>query len=57
MTACKRPIVIPDIADAPIDIREGCRLFPSVGNTADSRQGAVLHSSLAWRVRPSLIYR
>jgi hypothetical protein len=46
MTACKRPIVIPDIADAPIDIREGCPLFPSVGNTADSRQGAVLHSDL-----------
>jgi hypothetical protein len=44
VTACKRAIVIPDIADAPIDIREGCPLFPSVGNTADSRQGAVLHS-------------
>jgi hypothetical protein len=42
--ACKRAIVVPDIADAPIDIREGCPLFPSVGNTADSRQGAVFHA-------------
>ena len=42
--ACKRAIVVPDIADAPIDIREGCPLFPSVGNTADSRQGAVFYS-------------
>jgi hypothetical protein len=37
-------MVIPDIADAPIDIRQGCPLFPSVGNTADSRQGAVFDS-------------
>jgi hypothetical protein len=44
MTARERAIVIRDVADAPIDIREGCPLFPSVGNTADSRQGAVLHS-------------
>jgi hypothetical protein len=42
--ARERPIVIPDIADAPIDIRERCPLFPSVGYTADSRQGAVFHS-------------
>jgi hypothetical protein len=44
VTASKRAIVIPDIADAPIDIREGCFLFPPVGNTADGRQGAVFHS-------------
>jgi hypothetical protein len=43
VTTSKRAIVIPDIADAPIDIREGCPLFPSVGNTADSRPGAVFH--------------
>jgi hypothetical protein len=42
--ARKRAIVIPDIADAPIEIRERCPLFPSVGNTADSRQSAVFHS-------------
>src|SRR5467141_1854791 len=41
VTACKRAVVIPYIADAPIDIREGCPLFPSVGKTADS---AVFHS-------------
>jgi hypothetical protein len=41
VTACKRAIVIPYIADAPIDIREGCPLFPSVGKTALS---AVFHS-------------
>jgi hypothetical protein len=35
VTACKRAIVVPDIADAPIDIGEGCPLFPSIGNTAD----------------------
>ena len=40
MTACKRAIVC-RIADAPIDIREGCPLFPSVGKTAHS---AVFHS-------------
>src|SRR5580704_2680367 len=40
MTACKRAIVC-RIADAPIDIREGCPLFPSVSETADS---AVFHS-------------
>jgi hypothetical protein len=28
-------IIIPDIADAPIDVGEGCPLFPSVGNTPD----------------------
>ena len=44
VATCKRTIVIPDIADAPIDIGEGCPLFPSVGNTADGRQCAVLHS-------------
>jgi hypothetical protein len=44
MTACKRAILIPDIADAPIGIREGCRLFPSVGDSADGGQGAVLYS-------------
>jgi hypothetical protein len=44
VTTRKRAIVIPDIADAPIDIREGCPLFPSMGNTADGRQGAVFHS-------------
>jgi hypothetical protein len=37
MTAFQRAIVIPDIADAPIDVREGCPLFPSVGDTADRR--------------------
>jgi hypothetical protein len=42
--ALKRAIVIPDIADAPIEIRERCPLFPSVGNAADSRQSAVFHS-------------
>jgi hypothetical protein len=42
--ACKRAIVIPDIADTPIEIRERCPLFPSVGNPADGRQGAVFHS-------------
>src|SRR5467141_3350664 len=41
VTACKRAIVIPDIAVAPIDIRAGCPLFPSVGKTAHS---AVFHS-------------
>ena len=44
MLARKRAIVIPDIADASIDIREGRPLFPSVRDTADSRQGAVFHS-------------
>src|ERR1700730_3074650 len=44
VTTRKRAIVIPDIADAPIDIREGCPLFPSIGNTADGHQGAVFHS-------------
>jgi hypothetical protein len=34
-TTCKRAIVIPDIAETPIDIDEGCPLFPSVGHTAD----------------------
>jgi hypothetical protein len=38
MTARKRAIVIPDIADAP--------LFPSVGSMANSRQCAVFHSYL-----------
>jgi hypothetical protein len=44
MIAPKRAIVIADIADASIYIREGCPLFPSVGNTANSGQGAVYHS-------------
>jgi hypothetical protein len=44
VTAGERAIVIRDIADAPIDIREGCPLFPPVGNAADSRQGAVCDS-------------
>jgi hypothetical protein len=44
VTACKRAIVIPDIANASIDIGERCPLFPSVGNTADGRQRAVFHS-------------
>jgi hypothetical protein len=44
VTTCERAIVIPDIADAPIDIGEGTPLFPSVGNTADGCQGAVFHS-------------
>jgi hypothetical protein len=44
--ACKRAIVILDIAKTPIEIREGCPLFPSVGNSADGRQGAVFHSYL-----------
>ena len=44
VATCKRAIVIPDIAHAPIDIGEGCRLFPSTGNTADGCQGAVFHS-------------
>ena len=44
VTACKRAIVIPDISDAPINIGEGCPLFPSVGNKADGRQSAVFHS-------------
>src|ERR1700730_13933078 len=43
VTTCKRAIVIPDIADAPIDIGEGCPLFPAVGNTADGCQGAVFY--------------
>jgi hypothetical protein len=43
VTTCKRAIVIPDIADAPIDIGEGCPLFPAVGNTADGCQGAVCY--------------
>jgi hypothetical protein len=34
----------PFIADAPIDIGEGCPLFPSVGNTAEGCQGAVFYS-------------
>jgi hypothetical protein len=46
VTTRKRAIVIPDITDAPIDIREGCPLFPSIGNTADGRQGAVFHSHI-----------
>jgi hypothetical protein len=46
VTTCKRAIVVPDIADTPIDISEGCTLFPTVGNTADSRQGAVFHSNV-----------
>jgi hypothetical protein len=41
VTACKRAIVIPYIAAAPIDIREGGCLLPSVGKTAGS---AVFHS-------------
>jgi hypothetical protein len=44
VTTCKRAIVIPDIADAPINIGEGCPLFPSIGNTADGCQSAVFHS-------------
>jgi hypothetical protein len=44
--ACKRAIVILDIAKTPIEIREGCPLFPSVGISADGRQGAVFHSYL-----------
>ena len=44
VTTGKRAIVIPDIADTPIHIGEGCPLFPPVGDTADSRQGAVFHS-------------
>jgi len=42
--AFKRAIVVPDIADAPINVGEGGPLFPSVGNTADGCQGAVFHS-------------
>jgi hypothetical protein len=44
VAAGQRTIVIPNIADAPIDVRQGCPLFPSVGNTANSRQGAVFDS-------------
>jgi hypothetical protein len=44
VTTSKRAIVIPDIADAPIDIGEGCPLLPTVSYTADCRQGAVFHS-------------
>jgi hypothetical protein len=44
VTTCKRAIVVRDIADTPIDISEGCTLFPTAGNTADGRQGAVFHS-------------
>jgi hypothetical protein len=44
VSACKRAIVIPDIADAPIDVRQRCRLFPSVGDTADGCQSTVSHS-------------
>jgi hypothetical protein len=44
VTTRKRAVVIPYITDAPIDIAEGCPLFPSVGNTADGYQGAVFHS-------------
>jgi hypothetical protein len=44
VTTFKRAIVIPDIADASIDIGEGCPLFPSVGNTADGCEGPVFHS-------------
>jgi hypothetical protein len=44
VTTCEPAIVIPDIADAPIDIGEGCPLFSSVGHTADGCQGAVFHS-------------
>jgi hypothetical protein len=44
VTTCKRAVVIPYITDAPVDIAEGCPLFPSVGNTADGYQGAVFHS-------------
>jgi hypothetical protein len=40
--ACQRAIVVPDIADAPINVGEA--LFPSVGNTANGRQCAVFHS-------------
>ena len=43
VTTCQRAIVIPDIADAPIDIGEGCPLFPPVRNMADGCQGAVFH--------------
>jgi hypothetical protein len=41
---CKRAVVIPDIADAPIDIAEGCALFSSVGNPADGCEGPVFQS-------------
>jgi len=44
VAAGKRAIVIPDIADAPIDIGEGGPLFTAVGNAADGGQGAVFHS-------------
>ena len=44
VAAGKRAILIPDIADAPIDIGEGGPLFPAVGNAADGGQGAVFHS-------------
>ena len=49
--ARERPIVIPDIADAPIDIRERCPLFPAVGNSADGRQRAVFHSYIGCSLR------
>jgi len=44
VTTFKHAVVILYITDAPIDIAEGCALFPSVGNTADGYQGAVFHS-------------
>jgi len=44
VTTCKRAIVVRDIADTPIDISEGCTLFPTAGNTADGGQGTVFHS-------------
>jgi hypothetical protein len=44
VTTFKHAVVILYITDAPIDIAEGCALFPSVGNTADGYQGAVVHS-------------
>jgi hypothetical protein len=57
VTARKRTIVIPDIANATIDIREGCSLFPSVGNTADSRQGAVFDSYVGAATAISSLWR
>jgi hypothetical protein len=40
VTAHASAIVVPYIADAPIDIREGCP-FPPIGKTADS---AIFHT-------------
>jgi hypothetical protein len=42
--AQQHAVVVPDIADALIDVCESCSLLSPVGPTADRRQGTAFHS-------------